>query len=335
MTLMEAVDARRSRRKYLTTPIDPAAVEKLQTLISQYNQDAGPTMHFVLDDGSAFSGFRKSYGMFTGVRNYIGLIDNPKDANQKEKLGYYGELIVLAATMLGLGTCWVGGSFDRKSCPFRLGEGESIACVIALGNPAPQLGFREKFISGITHRKVKKAGDMFTALGEVPDWFMAGMRSVEKAPSAVMRQPVKFTYDNSVVTASVPDISDTGMALDLGIAKAHFEIGAGDGKWEWGNGARFIKRETQPETEEQPQEQPPVNKELQTAKVFVTDEPARDPVCEEQPVTVTAATTDEPVLMGPPLSDDLIFEEQSNTTALIEESVLEEQPDEPDGEDNQ
>ncbi|MCL1873280.1 MAG: hypothetical protein FWF85_04100, partial [Clostridiales bacterium] len=41
-----------------------------------------------------------------------------KDAIGLERLGYYGELWLLQATALGLATCWVGGTFKRKLCPF-------------------------------------------------------------------------------------------------------------------------------------------------------------------------------------------------------------------------
>ena len=241
MTLQNAIDIRRSRRKYLTTPIDAAIVEKLQALISEYNHKAGLNMQFVLNNGSAFGGLRKSYGMFTGVMNYIGLIDNPSDEHCKEKLGYYGELLALHATMLGLGTCWVGGSFDRASCPFALSGGEVISCTITVGNVPDGLSMKEKLIHNVIHRKTKTAEEMFASDGPVPDWFMAGMRAVLRAPSAVMRQPVLFSYREGVVTAAVPDITDVGSALDFGIAKLHFEIGADGGTWDWGNGAEFHK----------------------------------------------------------------------------------------------
>jgi len=52
----------------------------------------------------------------------IGMIGNKDDPNSQEKLGYYGELIVLQATEMRLGTCWVGGTFDRESCPFTLSD---------------------------------------------------------------------------------------------------------------------------------------------------------------------------------------------------------------------
>ena len=93
----------------------------------------------------------------------------------------------------------------------------------------------------MTHRKTKTAEELFETDTPVPGWFKSGIAAVQKAPSAVNRQPVTFKYKNDTVTASVKDISISGMALDLGIAKLHFELGAGGGTWCWGNGAEFHK----------------------------------------------------------------------------------------------
>jgi len=69
------------------------------------------------------------------------------------------------------------------------------------------------------------------------------MRTVQKAPSAVNRQPVMFSYKDGKVTAGVKNYNDIGTVLDLGIAKAHFELGVGNGKWEFGNHAEFAYKE--------------------------------------------------------------------------------------------
>lgn len=60
----------------------------------------------------------------------------------------------------------------------------------------------------------------------VPDWFINGMRAVQKATLAINLQSEHFTYKSGVVTAEVKG-SDNYKLIDLGIAKAHFEIGAG------------------------------------------------------------------------------------------------------------
>jgi len=237
MTLLQAADLRRSRRKYLETPIEPAIVEQLQTFAKQYSEQAGARIELVFNDGSAFNSLRKSYGLLTGVQHYAGLIVKKDDHLAIERLGYYGELFMLQAVTLGLGTCWVEGSFDRASCPFVLADDEKLACTIAFGHCAPADNLREKFIRGITHRKTKRAEDMMAATGDVPDWFMAGMRAVEKAPSAVNAQPVRFTYKDGLARAGLENNS----WLDLGIAKLHFELGAGGGTWEFGNYGAFTK----------------------------------------------------------------------------------------------
>ncbi len=238
MTLLEAIDVRCSRRKYLDRPMEPGAARALSERIAAYARSENLRLELVLDNGTAFAGIRRSYGMFTGVRNYIGLIDNKADLNCLEKLGYWGEMLTLHATALGLGTCWVGGTFDKALCPFTLSEGESVAAVITVGHVPEALGLREKLIHTATHRKTKSIEAMSTA-DNPPAWFTSGIRAVQKAPSAVMHQPVHFTLADGVVTASVPDISYLPDVLDFGIAKLHFELGAGGGKWDLGNGGAF------------------------------------------------------------------------------------------------
>jgi len=241
MTLLQAIDIRRSRRKYFPEPLEAKVIEKLQSLIAEYNQQKGFRIELVLDNGDAFDGLSKSYGMFSGVRHYIGLIANTNDSTSAERLGYYGELLVLHATALGLGSCWVAGSYSPKDCPFTLADGEKVICVITIGRVAQAESMRERFIRGIAHRKSKSAEDMYTADGAVPDWFSAGMLAVQKAPSAVNRQPVMFEYKDGKVSASVDKYDSPMMGLDFGIAKAHFELGAGGGTWQWGNGGGFTR----------------------------------------------------------------------------------------------
>ena len=238
MTLLEAIDLRRSRRKYLPEPIDEKTAEALRELAQEYSEKSGARIELVFDNGAAFDGLRKTYGMLTGVHSYAGLIANPGNKQAVERLGYYGELLMLRAVALGLGTCWVGGSYDRKLCPFALAEGEEIICTITLGPVKEKNSLRESLIYGITHRKTKSIEDMMSADAPVPDWFMDGMRAVQKAPSAVNRQPVTFAYKDGAVSASVEN-PGTSTLIDFGIAKLHFELGAGGGTWDWGNGAAF------------------------------------------------------------------------------------------------
>lgn len=237
MELIDAIDIRCSRRKYTNEAIPDEKLKSLQELIEEVNKEGNLHLQLVLKDGRAFQSIKKSYGLFSGVENYIGLVGK-EDKLLREKIGYFGERLVLEATSLGLGTCWVGGTFDKDACPCKLEAGEILIGVIAIGNVPKEHTFKEKVILKATHRKTKAAEEMYEAEGVVPDWFKAGMKAVQKAPSAINKQPVKFYYKNSSVTAKVSGDKDHE-EIDLGIAKLHFEIGAKVGKWQWGNGGRF------------------------------------------------------------------------------------------------
>ena len=239
--LLSAIPQRISRRKYIPKELAQDAAEELRALIDEFHNNENLKMRLIVGNGDAFKGFRKSYGMFYGVCNYIALIGDKSDFVNLEMLGYYGEIFVLHATALGLGTCWVGGTFDRGSCPVELDDGESVVCAITIGEAAQELSAKEKLIRWGTHRKSKTTEQMYTADSTVPDWFISGMTAVQMAPSAVNRQPVMFTYKDGAVNASVKDIAGDGFAFDLGIAKLHFELGAGGGEWAFGNCTAFIK----------------------------------------------------------------------------------------------
>jgi len=241
MTLIQAIDARRSRRAYLPSPIDPTSVSELQALIAAYSKPNIFRMELVTENRDAFRGFLKSYGLLSGVTNFIGLIADQRKPTAIEQLGYYGELLILHAVTMGLGTCWVGGSFSRASMPFCLSDTEKLIGVIALGNTSENGSRRERFFHRLIHRKGKAAEELFISDQTPPDWFLHGMTAVQKAPSSLHRQPVRFTYRDGVIEASVKNADDAMLALDLGIAKLHFELGAGDGSWTWGNPGTFVR----------------------------------------------------------------------------------------------
>jgi len=71
----------------------------LRGLILDINEKNGLRFELVLDNSDAFDGFRKLYGMFGGVTNYI-IVAGPESENLFVPLGYFGEQIVIEATRL-------------------------------------------------------------------------------------------------------------------------------------------------------------------------------------------------------------------------------------------
>ena len=117
MEQKQAIEQRISRRSFLQTPIEQQILRQLLEAIEEVNETSGLTVSYLEDGSDAFAGF-KSYGMFDGVRAMLVLKGNRELAFLKEKVGYYGEQLILKATELGLGSCWVGGTFDRHSAVF-------------------------------------------------------------------------------------------------------------------------------------------------------------------------------------------------------------------------
>ena len=72
----------------------------------------------------------------------------------------------------------------------------------------------------------------------VPEWFNQGMDAVYLAPTARNLRPFVFKYKDGQVTAFTTVSTETAM-IDLGIAKLHFELGAGGGSWEYGNNGYY------------------------------------------------------------------------------------------------
>lgn len=232
--MRSAIENRVSRRKFENEHITKLEREDIISHINKLNEVSGLTMEFIEDGSSAFGKLRKSYGLFTNVRSLILMKGRLEDKDLKEKVGYYGEDLVLFMTDLGLGTCWVGGTFDKDE--FTINDEEELACVVVVGKVS-SLSLSEKMIRVATHRKVKSIEDRILSNNDLPQWVKNGMEAVQLAPSAKNTQKVTFRYENDILSAQI--VNDYSMDLiDLGIAKKHFEIGAG-GVFELGNGGVF------------------------------------------------------------------------------------------------
>lgn len=112
MTELEAIKARHSVRKYIDKPIETTKVATLRAEVEKLNAESGLNIQLVLDEPKCFSTGMWKYGRFSGVNNYF-VMAGPKGKEAEEKIGYYGEKLVLLAQTLGLNTCWVGLTYKK------------------------------------------------------------------------------------------------------------------------------------------------------------------------------------------------------------------------------
>jgi hypothetical protein len=220
MELLEAINLRHSVRSYTNQKIEGETLGQLKKAIDDCNLNGELNIQICLNDAEAFSGFMAKYGKFNNVKNYIALIGK-KDAKLDEKLGYYGEMIVIKAQQLGLNTCWVGARYSKGQSLAKVKPGENLLMVISIG-------FGET--NGVSH-KTKPIEKLCSVDGNMPNWFKTGMETVQLAPTAMNQQQLCFKLNGNKVKA----IAGFGFytKVDLGIAKFHFEIGAGKNGWEW------------------------------------------------------------------------------------------------------
>ncbi len=175
-----------------------------------------------------------------------------------EDFGYLMETILLRATDLGLGSCWLGGTFtkSRFSRQLSLLDGEIIPAVAAIGYPADQSTWQDKTIraGARAHRRLPWENIFFTnEFGKPLNPDDAGkyhepLDLVRLAPSASNKQPWRIVKESQnwhfflQRTAKYPppvfdfilNLADL-QRVDIGIAMAHFELSASEnglkGKW--------------------------------------------------------------------------------------------------------
>ena len=221
MEIMEAMKQRHSVRQYTDQRIEKEAAEKLQREIDACNKESGLHIQLVTDEPKAFDGFMAHYGKFSGVKNYIALIGK-KGPKLEETCGYYGERLVLLAQRLGMNSCWAAMTYSKIKGAYEVKAGEKLCCVISIGYGVNQ---------GVSH-KVKKVEELCQVNGQMPQWFRAGVEAAQLAPTAMNQQKFYFVLKEDQVAAKTKAGFYTN--VDLGIAKYHFEIGAGVGNdWKW------------------------------------------------------------------------------------------------------
>ena len=228
MTLEEAIKARHSVRAYKAQPLTEDIVKVLEREIEEQNRQGHLHIQLIKNEPKAFQGKLAKYGKFSNVTNYL-VMAGEKAEDLDERIGYYGEHLVLLAQTLGLNTCWVGLSYSKIPGTYVLEEGEVIKAYIAIGYGETQ---------GVGH-KIKTVGKASNASDITPSWFRKGVEAALLAPTAVNQQKFFFEYIPAKDSKPAQVIAKRSFSLigythlDLGIAKYHFEVGAGKDNFEW------------------------------------------------------------------------------------------------------
>lgn len=223
-----AITQRTSRRAYLKQGIESQKAAQIKKLIDEINGESGLHIQFVESGKHLLSGFKASYGMISGMPSLIAMVGNTMDPELKRNIGYYGQFIALECVSLGLGTCWISGTYNRTECleSISLRDGEELVCVIATGNVLQNKSIKEQLVSRITGGK-QTFDEILTEKDQnLPPWVVSGIEAARLAPSAVNGKPVGYRFTDSLLTVFLTKNKYGTEEIDLGISMANFELGA-------------------------------------------------------------------------------------------------------------
>lgn len=195
-----------------------------------------------------------SYGLIKGVRYYLSALVKKGARRCWEDVGFGLETLVLYATSLDLGSCWIGGIFDRKRFGRTLGirEDEMLPAVVAVGWPAEKRSWRDRLVRWGAKGDLRKRADAIffnndwqtpLAYTDFPQWAPV-MENTRLAPSASNKQPWRiihqdgvfhFFLDRDKAYSALMPLADL-QRIDMGIAMCHFQLSAQElglaGEWQ-------------------------------------------------------------------------------------------------------
>lgn len=211
--LTEAVRLRTSCRSFRAAP-DTAAYAALSYFLGRFALP-GARLALIPVDDSFFTGTLLGMKRISGCRLAAAVIVSQSIPHSCIHAGILGEAFVLEATAMGLGTCWVSGSYRKKALTISVQPDEAVLCIIAVGEPSAPLE-----APATRHRKLP---EHFCrgAWKEWPEQLIRAATLVQQAPSAMNMQPWALYVGQS--GAFVLDASDRAQ-LDAGIALCHIEL---------------------------------------------------------------------------------------------------------------
>ena len=242
--LEEVVRKRYSVRTYLEQPLSEENREKIERYFPRLSNPFGGTVSFRLLALSQAPNAKKlgTYGMISGASDFIGVTAAPGGMDL-EAVGYEFETLILYAASIGLGTCWLGGSFNRGEFAEAMGvrKGDLFPAVSPVGIPAEKKSLKEQIIRRTVHADRRKpwaelffSGDFGVPLTEADAGaYASALEMVRLGPSASNRQPWRIVRSGGAFHFF--EQSDAGynnhlsfdiQRLDLGIAACHFDLTA-------------------------------------------------------------------------------------------------------------
>jgi nitroreductase len=252
--IQEIIESRVSCRTFQNRSLEDRDKERLMAFCENIQEGLKGEkiiFHLVEHGKDDLKGMKLTYyGLFKNERNFIVGITERSDFAYVS-FGYAFEHVVLKATELGLGTCWLGYFNPYLIRDVVITENQIIPAICAVGYPAERPTFKEKvarFAIRASRRhdweKLFFDEDFMVPLTKQAAGKYAGpLEYLRLAPSSGNTQPWRVVKqsDRKVFHFFKHIVSDRYEKkhlhdIDLGIAMCHFELGCAEqeiyGAWE-------------------------------------------------------------------------------------------------------
>ena len=218
-----------------------------------------PRFHLLAATGADASALRGlgTYGKIKDAPAYLVGVLKPAPMALVD-YGYLFEMLILHATDLGLGTCWLGGTFTRSrfARAVDLRRGEEMPAAVSIGRPGEKEQIRSNRRARFGPTRRLPADQLFfdeslakPLAPEDAGGCSAALTAVRQAPSASNKQPWRIVrsgsdfhfflerskgYGTGPLLFTLLRLSDLQL-LDIGIAICHFDLVAREagllGEW--------------------------------------------------------------------------------------------------------
>lgn len=231
----DIIESRKSVRTYLEEPLNAETKQKLDKFLTKVDGPFQKNVRIMLIDRTAeYRDKLGTYGVIRGACHFFVAAVTKGDRLALTELGYELEKCVLYATSLGLGTCWIGGTFYKSGFSKAAGlKGkEAVPVVCPVGIPAGRKSLLDKFLrasSGGDNRKAWSSlffdgGPEHKLTNESAGRFATALNMLRLAPSAMNSQPWRIVKTGDRFDFFLANREQETHYIDIGIAMCHFDL---------------------------------------------------------------------------------------------------------------
>ncbi|MDO8915326.1 MAG: nitroreductase family protein [Coriobacteriia bacterium] len=225
----DAIRVRTSKRNFDCRAVSPEDAAALDSFIERFRPIPQVRIELVQNRGDdLFTGYVGSYGKIRGSRTAAVFV---APEGEEVAAGYVGEAFVLEAQRLGLGTCWVAGSYDRKRAASitALAPGERIASLTPVGYAVERAPADERLMRKVVRADARKPlSELAPGAGSDawPLWATEAAEAARWAPTGGNGQPQRLRFEDGALVVGSTTRKYWTAPIDLGIVMLHAELGA-------------------------------------------------------------------------------------------------------------